>query len=132
VPQQFLNRPVAAFQQMRGEGMPERVASGAFGQSGFGYRTPNAQRLAQLIEQFRLAFFKEESSPFCKGIFSECIRNFSYYVKPQVSHAPQNPTFLGAFPKNGITSSVFKLNEQKGSGKRWKERYLRFNPCSFL
>jgi len=31
-PQQFPNRPdiVAAFQQMRGEGMPERVASGAF------------------------------------------------------------------------------------------------------
>jgi len=48
VPQQFLNRPdiVTAFQQMRGEGMAERVASGAFGQPGLVATAPRGERLS--------------------------------------------------------------------------------------
>ena len=90
VPRQFPNRPdiAAAFQRMRAEGMPERVASGAFGRSGLARRAANAQRLAQPIEQFRLAPFQGKSARSPRGNHSRNTYGRSGVLS---SRKPTNP-----------------------------------------
>jgi hypothetical protein len=129
-PRQFPNRPdiVATFRKVRGEGMAERAADGAFGHSGLGRRAANAQR----IEPFRPALFQGKSPRAPRGNHSRNIygrfgvlSSRKPTMTPSPSRGPNGPRFfcLERLSRKG------KRAHGKPPGERGSFRISRASRC---